>query len=406
MRRLLVITTICLLVSPTLAADGDSTLPLLPEEAWLRLAPEDVEGHADFTRYRDVFAGMTDTWRQSMIYTSYGDITPLADLLTIDDIMKYLTYLRAQLQASGRFEDGNGPDIRSRLRRELDGLLSTVQGLAIVRSDTSWVFTRELVTTEFQPLTHTWIDVPDPEVEDGTVRLNSDSVYFPGRDSQVILKLNINRGESSLGGWQAFCYYASLEQAIEYRTITYHVRALFNALQQPRWQETAEKLADINLAWRNYLIQGYSQYPWESLLNSHVKDFTWNRPPGSQWVALHPEMGFLLDTRALSGASAQLGLLTHVVGHIWYMGQTNSGFLGLSATFSITGDSEFGGGWGVTIHGGHAAIAKKVPHVSVSILSQSYATGGKGLAIGLNVDLWRLVSDGGDDLFQTVLRNE
>jgi hypothetical protein len=166
----------------------------------------------------------------------------------------------------------------------------------------------------------------------------------------------------------------------------------------------AKRLTEIDRGWSNYLEKGFSQYPWEVVLNSRTVGFNWTSPPRRQWIFLHPEAGALIDARASKRASTETGLLVHGLGHLWYFGASRGTFVGLSGTASVSNDPAFGAGAGGTLHWGNTTVHSRVPHVSLSVLWQDYAVGKAGLAIGVSLDFWRLAqATNGEDMYQSAV---
>jgi hypothetical protein len=125
--------------------------------------------------------------------------------------------------------------------------------------------------------------------------------------------------------------------------------------------QAAEKVDVAFQQWNSYLNRGYSQYPWESLVNGELWSPTWENPPDRQLVLLHPELGLGFSTKKDSEAEIDLTLLVHTAGYIHYFGEGDY-FVGLSGSLLFNGDHGFG--FGPTFHTGMPGLIEPFPHVS------------------------------------------
>lgn len=100
--------------------------------------------------------------------------------------------------------------------------------------------------------------------------------------------------------------------------------------------------------WENYLDNGYSQYPWESLFNGAVLDIPELGPPDRQWILLHPTLGVEVSTHALDDVQAKESLDLELIGYLKYKGEMYDDFWGGSLTVSLRDD--LSPGLGVLAH--------------------------------------------------------
>jgi len=369
-------------------AHGQGNTVAFPDKSWTALSPSDVSAHPDFKDFQDVF-GSGSKWESSSYYKSYWKKIEPDTLL---DVFKELVCLQKILADSPHFDAGNGPQIRANLMKELDDLLSAFGDEAgeLFQRHVTWENVKKIIGLDnFQKKAWRWQGAAVSVSTAPEVRSNT--VFFPGKPTQIVLM--VTQGGLS---FKPFRYYATLPQAIEVRAVCDRVLFLFNKAQVEQLDVTVARLGEINRAWDNYLSKGYSQYPWESLANSWLVDFSWSRPPLWQWVVAHPEVSTVFDVRSSSSAQIEPSMAIHALGIVRYFGDDRRWFLGASSTVSITGDPNFGLGVGPTLHFGHANLHSRLPHLSLSVLWHDFETGSHGPVLGLSIDLWRLVSKAGD----------
>jgi len=355
-------------------------------------ATADVDRTApDYTSFEDVFQGTGDRWRSSAICRAYGDASEYKADLSPAGVHRSLSRLVEGLEASTRFGDGN--PVRERLLEMLYGLMGQVAAISN-QFEPSWDSAKEYVSTEFDRSEY-------ERTECASGFFSSNSVFFADTGQPVVLRIDVWSGGGTLASVTGFLHTVTIDQAIELRTIVSHVQEIFSGNLEPPAAEAAERLSQIDRGWSNYLEKGFSQYPWEVLINSRFVGFGWQSPPRRQWIFAHPEAGALVDARSSEGASTETALLVHGVGHLWYFGRTRGTFIGLSATGSIGNDPAFGAGVGGSLHWGNTAVYSRVPHVSISVMWQDYAVGEDGIAVGVSLDFWRLVqATNGEDMFR------
>jgi len=115
--------------------------------------------------------------------------------------------------------------------------------------------------------------------------------------------------------------------------------------------ENVQELKDAVERWENFLGRGYSQMPWESLVNGWLIEppgFPELGPPGHQWILLHPTVGLELSVDPLDEAKVKEAMHVEFLGHIWYRGKQLGDHWGVSATVSLREDLD--PGVGVLVH--------------------------------------------------------
>jgi len=135
-------------------------------------------------------------------------------------------------------------------------------------------------------------------------------------------------------------------------------RLLQNALSNLVTEQVAlvvasnvQELKDAVERWENFLDRGYSQMPWESLVNGWLIEppgFPELGPPGHQWILLHPTIGLELSVDPLDEAKIKEAMHVEFLGHIWYRGKQLGDYWGVSATVSLREDLD--PGVGVLVH--------------------------------------------------------
>lgn len=385
------------------ALDREVQLPVFPQTPWVQLPPSErrlgEDGPEGLGWVFTNTAGEEHNWRSSAIATPYLTERPLPGVWSLGTFRAELVAVMRMLESSPRFSDGNGPLLRGRLLEELGGLLADVQArvaLSGTEGSIDLAHDDHAFDRRFEP-------VPAVDFGDGGRIFVSDTVFFPARKTQVILALDRRESEDMEERAVPFKDYATIEQAVEFRAVCARVVAMLGKALQPGLERAAARLSEIDSGWTNYLEHGFSQYPWESWANGWWTDFSWTRPPRSQWVLLHPELGLILDTRSSRSAEMETALLIHGVGYVHYGGDEREWFVGASATASITDDPSYGWGFGPSVHFGHTRLSSRVPHLSVSLLWQDFEDGDDGPVLAATLDLWRLVDRGSEALYQSRL---
>lgn len=393
---------LALVLQDPLPLDREVLRPRFPASPWQALepAPERVEDPTE--GLATVFlSGDRDAWKSSDIAAPYLRARPLPDRWSLGDFRDELREVMDSLERSTRFDRGNGPLLRARLLAELDWTMRDVEA-RVARAgeeseiDLDAVHGDDLLSDRFQA--EQWT------LDHEGASYSSDVVFFSSTDTQVILALDlVDPDPGALLAPEPFADFATIEQAIEFRAACARVVEMIAIAILPGLERAAARLASIDAGWTNYLEHGFSQYPWESWANGRLTSFSWTRPPKDQWVLLHPELGFVFDTRSSRSAEVTTALLLHTAGYVRYFGDEREWFTGLSATVSITDDSSYGMGFGPTLHFGHTKLASRVPHVSVGVLWQDFEVGGTEPVLAATLDLWRLVDRGSDALYEARL---
>lgn len=392
--------TLSLLLFVGTAAGQD---PSFPDASWKRLDPATVQDESQgWNQYKDAFDGASDNWKQSPLNLAYG--TP-KESKSLGELNDELGEVEKVLRQSESFESAsdNGPRIRSRLLSELAKLRTALKKHRAQHPEAraDWASFRNNI--RFHDLQITDGRWEGSEVTGATQPVvSSNSVLFGSQDDPIVLGTLQGGG---LAPFTPFVYFATLPQAIEARAVVRRLQEILAPGYTAQISVTVDRLGDVNEGWDNYLSHGFSQFPWEALVNSHLTSYSWSRPPKWQWVLAHPEVATVADIRRSGDASIETAVAVHGVGLVRYFGEERKWFLGASATVALTNDSDFGLGVGPTIHFGHASLRSRIPHLSVSLLWHDFEDGGDGPVLGVSVDLWKLLSDGTDhsDLFREAL---
>lgn len=110
-----------------------------------------------------------------------------------------------------------------------------------------------------------------------------------------------------------------------------------------KWRaQTVSNLTALAGRWDNFIDGGYSQFPWELALNSHLLRSGDYEPPRVQWLLLHPSIGAEVSgpsAKQLHGRNALvvegLGLLWYNTAHTRYVGVSGVTTLESSANATI-----------------------------------------------------------------------
>lgn len=368
-----------------------------PDSSWEHILPQIIINDPEFSKYQDVYSG-GDNYTKSPLYKAYNDQT-LKIPNSIDELLSELARLKETLGHSNTFNKYNGPLIRSLITDELDGLISVWTPEILSPKGFKWEIQKKIVgLNTFQSSENTWEMSSIPASSTGKVK--STTIYLRGTPNQIVLSTTKENESNPLMPPEDFVYFANLSQAIEIKGIFERLTNIFSKEYVAQLKSTSKQLKDINLAWDNYLSKGYSQYPWESLINSHITDYSWSRPPEWQMVFFHPEVSMVLDIRDSKSSQIEPSLEIHTIGFISYFGNERKWFMGASGTVSMTGDEKFGMGIGPTLHLGYANFHEQLPHISLSVLWHDFEKGSNGPVIGLSIDFFRLLSKtGNSDLF-------
>jgi hypothetical protein len=124
--------------------------------------------------------------------------------------------------------------------------------------------------------------------------------------------------------------------------------AVMQAFVEPLQKKALAIVQRADRQWTNYLERGYSQYPWESLVNGWLWDFSAFDPPDKQLVLLHPSLGFESSTVSLDGMTVNEVISLELIGYVGYYGSDHQHFLGGSLTATLRDD--IGPGLGAVVH--------------------------------------------------------
>lgn len=346
-----------------------------------------------------VYLVNNEAWRDSPSAEKYIDVVfedevaadsedPESSGLTPDEVAARLDRLMRQVRSSSAFQDDrdNGVLLRRALLAQLEFVKKNVPS-AQPNEAIEWKSADQFVNKQ-------WTNEMKEETCDDRL-YHADIFYFDREEPRTPLALVIARLDDEGEDAEAFFYIADKGQSTEVRAVVAEVNRLFHEFRRAPIARTIKRLDKIDGAWTNYLTKGYSQYPWETYVNSFrtLVDYSWAKPPGHQWIVLHPEAVMVVDARSTQDASLKPGLLVHGLGWINYVGDENKWFWGVSATGSITSSSNRGLGGGGTLHFGHTAIHNRVPHISLSVLWHDTRSGRSAPFIGLSLDLWRLLDE-------------
>ena len=373
-----------------------------PESAGLGykpLAVEAVRSAAHFDEYASVFTSSTlepgiPRWQTAPGYLRYAGAKRADMDVTKAGVEKDVLRLRTLCGTSAAFaasDSDNSKLLVKSLLGELDLYLARVDALK-----------------PFEP-----VPAPEPEFQVTDASLgpfSTDVVFFVGTDRQVVLGGTKKLAAPPAPGAPSSMpvYYATLEQAIEFRAVADEMIAILRQVKEKPFEQVTARLTEIDLGWTNYLERGFSQYPWESAFNSYVTpkvfgSFAWDRAPFDQIVLLHPELGFELDTRSAQGSSAQAALMVHALGYVHYFGDARDWFVGASATATFS-DQHFGLGVGPTLQLGWANMSSVLPHISIGAYWHEFDSGSHGPIVGFSLDFWRLLNkDNGRGFFEAAL---
>jgi len=135
---------------------------------------------------------------------------------------------------------------------------------------------------------------------------------------------------------------------LRYRTNTIN-RLLRKDLTYRARQKTLIGIRNAELRWINVMKNGYTQYPWELLLNGILHpnpDIEW--PPRCQIIAVHPTLGVEVHAIAPKDLTAREVLALNLLGVIRYHGRLYQDYYGLSLVSTLR--SDMGAGFGLTAH--------------------------------------------------------
>ena len=339
--------------------------------------------------YYCVFEGSTGSlvptetdcgWRGSEFAAGYDSLEIYTSDVSKEGLTASFKRLCVQVGASGAFDGTpNGERLRASLLSELRAALARVQPSSAVPMDA--------VSVDF--------DVGDRANEP----VISGTIFFEGGQTQIVLR-EVDKYEL-VGTYKvplSHHHYATIEEAIEVRTVCSIVNAIFAEVEKGPLARVHERVASIDRGWTNYLEKGYSQYPWEALVNSAVTPkifgkYSWDDPPNEQLVFLHPEFCTLIDTRAGGDQDTNTALLVNGLGYVRYFGSERSWFAGLSASACFS-DAEPNVGYGAVLHIDLNGLGMRLPHLSVGAIWFDSAEGWGDPLVSVTADFLGLLRSG------------
>ncbi|MCK6445317.1 MAG: hypothetical protein L6Q99_02905 [Planctomycetes bacterium] len=123
------------------------------------------------------------------------------------------------------------------------------------------------------------------------------------------------------------------------------VRAVLQHFVEPVQSAAFETIRLADAQWTNYLKNGYSQYPWEALINGKLWTFSEFDPPNQQLILLHPTIGFEASTGSLDHLVADEVINVELLGYVGYYGDEYEHFFGGSIAASLRNDVDPGIGF-------------------------------------------------------------
>ena len=126
------------------------------------------------------------------------------------------------------------------------------------------------------------------------------------------------------------------------------VRRVTDDYVKPVQDRAFDAIKKADRQWRNYLENGYSQYPWESFVNGKLWNFSAFEPPTDQLIFLHPALGIEASTVSLDQLTANESLNVEILGYLHYYGDDHEHFLGASIAASL--QDQIAPGLGLVVH--------------------------------------------------------
>ena len=246
------------------------------------------------------------------------------------------------------------------------------------------------------------VDGPDPidavtvtfSVRPASGAVITNTIVFEGKDTQIVLREAAADPEDPLGDG-VLSHYATIDQATEVRVVCSIAEEIFNAVKRASMEKVYERAAAASRGWTNYLEHGYSQYPWETIVNNSVTKwvfgkYSWDDPPREQLVFLHPEFCTLIDTSGDGDRRTESALLVHGLGYVRYFGDERSWFAGLSGSACFS-DVQPDVGYGATLHIDLAGLGMRLPHLSAGAVWFDSPEGWGDPAVSVTADFWGLL---------------
>lgn len=175
-----------------------------------------------------------------------------------------------------------------------------------------------------------------------TVRFNQGETggvitYFKGQPADILLCSSVMSEESPCTDRPIL----SVEQAEDLRYRANTIELLLDRFKREPMTATVRQIETSHKKWSNFIDRGFTMYPWEAKLNSHLLTWSIKSPPEHQFIFLHPSLavqastGFFTDVHELKFRES---LMVEVIGVMWYHGDHLEKYRGLSGTFVLRQD--------------------------------------------------------------------
>jgi hypothetical protein len=337
---------------------------------------EENERHCVFEELRCDPPAPT-AWLESDQARAYGKVEAYTENVSVEGLITSLKRLRQTVNESSTFDDAPGAPNGELMRRSLtDELTAAI-----------WVLERE----DAEPID---LEGRSFRVVEGSGPVLSNTIIFEGRDSQIVLREAVPDPDDPLSEGD-LVHYATVEQATEVRVVCWIVFSMFNEIKRAIAEGLYEKAVAADRGWTNYLENGYSQYPWEVIVNNTVTKklfgkYSWDNPPREQLVFLHPEFCTLVDASGNGGRRTAEALIVHGLGYVRYFGEERSWFVGLSGSACFS-DVEPDVGYGATLHVDTAGLGLGLPHLSVGAMWFNSDEAWDDPVVSVTADFWGLL---------------
>lgn len=137
---------------------------------------------------------------------------------------------------------------------------------------------------------------------------------------------------------------SNARRALCWRALT--LSRMLSAYGGPGRQIAVAALEASEKRWDNFNEKGYSQYPWELLVNSARFSPKSQDPPRQQIIFLHPALSLELIANSLDSLEhlRRMDAITlEPIGYLWY-NRSRSTYYGISSLISLPGDGLIGAG--------------------------------------------------------------
>ena len=151
---------------------------------------------------------------------------------------------------------------------------------------------------------------------------------------------------------------------------------------------TVEKLTALAKRWDTFIVDGYSQFPWELALNGALRSSTDYEPPSRQFILLHPSLSAEVHGAALDQLSPINVLSIEALGAVFYNGE-HSRYAG--ASIVTTTASGVNASAGIYLH-------LWFPQMTAGYVWRKDQAGKPAGATVLSLDLYKFVSKSASDV--------